>query len=134
MPSARSSSSAAKASPSPSRTRRPAPAPRRVPLRDSVVRVRWERVGRIALLVVLAAVIALYAEHALSYLSTHRENARQQAIVERLTRQNHALEAQKRSLTDPAAIVRRARTLGMIRPGEQPYDITTRPGSRASGR
>jgi len=88
------------------------------------VRLRWERLGRIALLVVLVAVVGLYAEHALSYLSTRAQNGRQQALVEQLTRQNRALESQKRSLSDPGTIVQRARALGMTRPGEQPFDIT----------
>lgn len=98
--------------------------PRRVPLRNPIVRVRWERLGRIALLVVLVAVVGLYAEHAISYLSARSQNARQQAIVDRYTRANRALEAQTRSLNQPDTIVRLARGLGMIRSGEQPFDIT----------
>jgi hypothetical protein len=100
---ARSASAPARAAP------RPAPRPRRVPLRSSVVRVRWERVGRIVLLVVLMAVMGLYAERALSYVST---------------REHHALQSQRRSLSDPATIARRARARGMTRPGEQSYVIT----------
>ena len=103
---------------------RPRPAPRRVPLRNPIVRLRWERLGRIALLVVLAAVVGLYVEHTTSYLSARAQNAHQQAVVDRYTRQNRALEAQKKSLGEPATIVRLARGLGMIRSGEQPFDIT----------
>ena len=124
MPSARSAQTASRRSAQPRTTRRPASQPRRVALRSPGVRVRWERVGRIALLVVLAVVIGLYAEHALSYLSTRSQAGRQQAIVNQLTRQNRALAAQQRSLNDPATIVREARSLGMVRPGEQSYAIT----------
>lgn len=132
MPSARSSTAAARRQSQPSERpqspRRSAPRPRRVPLRSSVVRVRWERVGRIALLVVLAAVVGLYAEHALSYLHTHAQASSENAIVQSLQRQNRALEARKESLDDPATIIRKARALGMTRPGEQPYAITGQAG------
>jgi cell division protein FtsB len=100
-----------------------APRPRRVPLRSAAIRVRWERVGRVALLVVLVAVVAVYAEHAVSYFSARGQNARQQAIVRSLERRHAQLEARKRALESPTEIVRRARQLGMTRTGEQPYAI-----------
>ena len=128
MSSARSATASPRRQTPPRTAAAPAPRPRRVPLRSSVVRVRWERVGRVALLVVLVAVIGLYAEHTLSYLSTHAQAARQQAIVNRLTRQNRALAAQRTALSNPATIVQDARELGMVRPGEQPYAITGKPG------
>jgi len=123
MPASRSATSAAAR-----RQTRSRPRPRRVALRSSVVRVRWERMGRIALLVVLAAVVGLYAEHALSYLSTRAQNEREHAIVTRLARQHQALEARRASLNDPRTIVRLARGLGMTRSGEQPYAMTGHPG------
>ena len=103
---------------------RPPARPRRVPLRSSVVRVRWERLGRIALLVVLAAVVGLYAERALSYVSTREQASRARAVYVQTARTHRALESQRRSLSSPATIVRQARALGMTRPGEQPYVIT----------
>jgi cell division protein FtsB len=102
----------------------PSPRPRNVPGRSAAIRVRWERLGRVALLVVLAAVVALYAEHAASYLSTRAQNARQQAIVQSLERRHAQLVARERTLNNPTTIVRRARQLGMTRTGEQPYAIT----------
>jgi cell division protein FtsB len=95
-----------------------------VALRAPKLRVRWERVGRFALLFVLAVVVGLYVEHTLSYFSTHAEAGQQQAIVDRLAHQNALLARQEKSLNDPATIVRDARALGMVRPGEQPYVIT----------
>ena len=136
MPSARSAHAHAAASDSPRSPRaarsagaparpapRPAPRPRRVPLRSSVVRVRWERVGRIALLVVLVAVVGLYAERALSYVSTREQASRARAVYVQTAREHHALESQRRSLGSPATIERQARALGMTRSGEQPYAI-----------
>ena len=102
--------------------------PRRVPLRAAGVRVRWERVGRIALLIVLLAVLGVYAEHALAYVSTREQASHARASYVRLAREHRALAQQARTLEDPATIVRRARQLGMTRAGEQPYAITGQPG------
>jgi cell division protein FtsB len=105
-------------------TGRPAPRPRHVPLRSAAIRVRWERLGRVALLVVLGAVLALYAEHAVSWLSTRSANVRQNDIVRSLEIRHAQLERSERTLNDPTTIIRRARQLGMTRAGEQPYAIT----------
>jgi cell division protein FtsB len=87
-------------------------------------RIRWDRVGRIALLLVLFVVIGLYVQHALSYLAVRSQAAQQQAIAKLLSKQNAQLAAEQRSLNDPATILRDARALGMVRLGEHPYVIT----------
>ncbi len=79
--------------------------------------------GRIGLLIVFAVVVGLYAEHTLSYLSTRAQADQQQAIVQSLTRQNAQLRREQKSLNNPATIIRDARALGMVRPGERPYVI-----------
>jgi cell division protein FtsB len=76
------------------------------------------------LLVVLAVVMGLYVQHALAYLAVRGQASQQQAIVHRLTRENAALTRAEQSLNDPATIVRDARALGMVRPGEHPYAVT----------
>jgi cell division protein FtsB len=92
-----------------------------------VGRIRWDRVARIALLLVFAAVFAVWCQDALSWWSVHQQADRQAAIVRRLERANAALQAQQRSLNDPATIVREARALGMVRSGEHPYVVTGLP-------
>jgi cell division protein FtsB len=92
------------------------------------MRVRWDRAGRVGLLVVLTVVVGLYVQHTLSYLSVSSQASKQQAIVDQLARQNRHLAAQQRSLNDPSTIVRDARALGMVRPGERAYVITGHSG------
>ena len=86
--------------------------------------MRWDRAGRVGLLIVLAVVVGLYAQHTIAYFSTSAQASHEQAIVNQLVRQNAALASQERSLSNPATIVRDARELGMVRPNERPYVIT----------
>jgi cell division protein FtsB len=93
-----------------------------------MARVRWERVGRVALLLVLFVVAGLYVQHALSYLSVRSQSQGQQAIVRNLQRDNARLLREQLALRDPATIALDARQLGMVRPGERPYVVTGLPG------
>jgi cell division protein FtsB len=90
--------------------------------------VRWDRIGRVALLIVLGVVGLLYIEHAVAYLSARARFDAQGAIVRVLDRDNAALVAQQRLLRDPATIVLDARKLGMVKPGERAYVISGHPG------
>jgi cell division protein FtsB len=112
--------------------RQPTPAPRRRPRlinRPPRLRVRWERVGRVGLLVVLAVVVGLYVEHTLSYFATRGQADQQQAIVTRLAHENAQLAREARSLNDASTIVSQARALGMVRPNERPYVIRGAPSN-----
>ena len=109
------------------RARAQAARPRGITLRAPHLRVRWERLGRVALLVVLAVVIGLYADHAISFFTARAQTNRQRAIVTQLKRQNAYFEQRQRSLNDLSAILAQARRLGMVRPGEQPYTISGHP-------
>lgn len=86
-------------------------------------RVRWDRVGRVALLVTLAICVGLYIEPALSIFTTWRAEHQQAAIVHRLLHSNAALERQVHSLGQPATIAAHARALGMVQAGEKSYVV-----------
>ena len=90
--------------------------------------MRWDRAGRVSLLVVLAVVLGLYVQHALSYLSTRAQADRALATVHQLARDNRALEREQLALQQPATIIGDARALGMVKAGERSYVITGRPG------
>jgi cell division protein FtsB len=95
--------------------------------RSPWARVRWDRVGRTGLLVVLAVVAGLYLQHAIEYFTTRSQASHQQANVQRLARSNAQLRAQQRALNDPATIKRDARVLGMVKAGERPYAVIGQP-------
>jgi cell division protein FtsB len=113
------------------RTPRTASAPRRAPRTTRPTsRVRWDRIARCALLVVLLGVLFLYIGPARTYLSTyhHAQAARAQVAV--LERQNHVLKAERRALHSPLAVERAARRLGMIKAGERPFVVHGLPSAR----
>jgi cell division protein FtsB len=128
MPSPRSASARSRTQASPRPGSR-ATAPRRVsgPRRLTPARVRWERVGRVALVIVLLVVAGLYVQHALAYWSAHNQAASDAAVVRNLKADNARLAQQQRALRDPSTIVLDARRLGMVRPGERPYVVTGLP-------
>ncbi len=101
--------------------------PRRVAVQRLRNRVRWDRVGRVGLLVVLCVVAGLYVQQGLAYLSVRTQASHQRAIVQQLKASNASLRAQQRSLNNPATILRDARALGMVRVGEHPYEVTGLP-------
>jgi cell division protein FtsB len=105
---------------------------RRKARRGPWARVRWDRLGRTALLIVLVVVAGLYIQHTVEYFSTRASANAQRAIVHRLAHQNATLRAQRRALQQPGTIQRYARTLGMVKPGERPYVILGLPSSADS--
>ena len=90
-------------------------------------RVRWDRIGRVGLLIVLCVVAGLYVQRGMAYLAVRSQANQQKAIVQQLTRANASLRAQQRSLNSSATIMRDARALGMVRVGEHPYEVTGLP-------
>jgi cell division protein FtsB len=103
--------------PAGSRTRTPARAP------GPRARVRWDRLGRLAMLFVLAVLLYLYISPVRSLIGAVAESGRRQADVAALTRANRQLRAQRDALGTPAALERDARSLGLVRPGEKAYVI-----------
>jgi cell division protein FtsB len=97
---------------------RPVPAPRR-----SASGIRWDRVGRVGLLIVLVMILGLYVGPARSYFATRSQAAQKRQVVERLKHENGRLKARTRALKDPASLEREARRMGMVRPGERSYVV-----------
>lgn len=89
-------------------------------------RIRWDRVGRWALLAVLALVVYLYVGPTRAYIGAHREAAEKRSVVAKLERRNARLRAEKRRLQSRDALEREARGLGMVRAGERAYVVEIR--------
>jgi cell division protein FtsB len=85
--------------------------------------IRWDRVGRVALLLVLVGVMVLYVKPLHSYWSTLKESKSRAAEVQQLEREHATLRARRDELKDPVALEREARKLGMVRPGERAYAV-----------
>jgi hypothetical protein len=93
----------------------------------TIARLRWDRVGRIGLLLVLAAVAGLYVTHTIAFLKTKAQADAQLSIVHALIRANTRLEREQQALSSSAVIAAKARRLGMVRLGEHPYVVTGLP-------
>lgn len=66
--------------------------------------------------------IGVGAFHALT--STHSQELQERTLVDSLARQNRELMRQKAALSQPATIMRDARSLGMVRSGERSFAVT----------
>ncbi|HUN78541.1 MAG TPA: septum formation initiator family protein [Solirubrobacteraceae bacterium] len=95
--------------------------------RAAAARVRWNRLGRLAMVCVLGALLYLYIGAGLNLLSSWREARQDSAQVEVLERQHRTLEAQHATLLSPGTIDAEARALGMVKPGEQFFVVTGLP-------
>ena len=89
--------------------------------------MRWDRVGRVGLLVVLCVVAGLYVQQGLAYLTARKQAGQQRAIVQQLKASNASLRAQQRSLNNPATILHDTRALSMVQVGEHPYEVVSLP-------
>ncbi len=108
--------------PGPGRDRRAGPAGR-----IAVGRVRWDRLGRIAMLFVLLALVFLYLSTGLRMLSTWRQSHRTSSKVASMEREHRRLVEQHNRLSSQSTLEKEARQLGMMRPGEQPYVVSNLP-------
>ncbi len=93
----------------------------------AALRVRWDRVGRTALLLLLLLVALAYIGPARSLLSTWRDSNAKQAQLQQLQREQDELVRRARALRDPRTVQEEARRLGMVKPGERSYVVSRLP-------
>ena len=89
--------------------------------------IRWDRVGRVALLCVLVGLAFLYIKPASSYFAARGQARTHDAEVRALVRERNELLARRRALGRPAVLERAARRLGYVRPGERSYIVRDLP-------
>jgi len=108
------------------RRRPPAAAPRVARDRSRRRRgatIRWDRVGRFALVGVLGVILLLYVSPISNWVSQSRTAERHRAELRMLERENAVLAERSRALSSPEAVEREARRLGMVRRGERPIVV-----------
>jgi cell division protein FtsB len=89
--------------------------------------IRWDRVGRFALLTTLVVILLLYISPAKHWIQQSRTAGAQNAELRDLADENKELKRRVRALRDPGALEREARRLGMVRQGERAYVIENLP-------
>jgi cell division protein FtsB len=95
--------------------------------RSSLEGVRWDRLGRVALLFVLAALVYLYVSAGVHMFSKWSQDRHASGTVAALKREHALLLSQHEDLARQATLEAEARQLGMVKPGEQPYVVTGLP-------
>jgi cell division protein FtsB len=110
--------------------RRSAAKPRRRPVarrkpaaRRGASRVNWDRVGRVALTLVLAAVLYSYLNPAIDFVKTYTATTAAKAELHELQDENTRLHNRIQSADDPIVIDRMARAQGMVAEGETPVVV-----------
>jgi cell division protein FtsB len=89
--------------------------------------IRWDRVGRVALLATLVVIVLSYLSPARQWIRQSGTAGRQKQELSDLGSQNRKLKQRLRALRDPGALEREARRLGMVRVGERAYVIENLP-------
>jgi cell division protein FtsB len=90
-------------------------------------RIRWDRVGRVALLCVAALVVYLYIGPTSAWISTYKESKQRKSELAALKRENESLIRRRDDLRDPEKLELEARTLGMVRGAEKAYVVSGLP-------
>ena len=98
-------------------------AARPAPRRRRRTRVNWDRLGRVVLVLVLFAVLASYLNPVVNFVHAWRASKSSKQELSRLARENAALRTRADEDSSDAVMVREARKLGMVRPGERAYVI-----------
>jgi cell division protein FtsB len=110
------------------RRRRTSAAPRRRPRarvqrRVGPSRIRWDRVGRIALVLVLFGVMVSYLNPMVNLLQAWQGSKSSSQELAQLKQEKVDLTKQLREASSPASLEREARRLGMVKPGEHAYVV-----------
>jgi cell division protein FtsB len=84
-------------------------------------RIRWDRFGRIVLVLVLFIVIASYVGPSLHVFQSWRESKSAEARLAVLKDENAALSRKAKMLQSDAAVMAEARKLGLVGASEQAY-------------
>jgi cell division protein FtsB len=94
-----------------------------------VARVRWDRLGRVAMLCLLVALAYLYLSAGIRIFSTWHQARSDSAQLTTLEREHTVLQHQHEALGRRGTVEEEARRLGMMHAGEQPYVLSNLPNN-----
>ena len=97
------------------------PAPRRGARNPS--RIRWDKLGRVALVLVLLAIFASYVNPLVNFVDAWQDSRTERGQLQKLKDQNADLRSKAAALNGPGAAEREARRLGMVFAGERSYVV-----------
>lgn len=97
------------------------PAARRPGARRSPSRIKWDRVGRIALVLVLFAVAYSYLNPAINLFQTYKSTTAAKAEFHQLLQENKRLHRAIQSSDAPPVVAAAARKQGMVAEGEKSF-------------
>jgi hypothetical protein len=103
--------------------RRPAPRKARPAARSGPSRIKWDRVGRVALTLVLVAVLYSYLGPSFDFVKTYTGTTAAKAELHELLKENRRLHNRIQSADDPLVVEHEARAQGMVAEGETPVVI-----------
>jgi hypothetical protein len=92
-------------------------------------RVRWDRLGRVAMLGVLAVLAYLYLSAGIHLVSTYHQAHGARAKVAVMEREHTTLQRQREALSRPGAVEAQARKLGMRKQDELPFIVGNLPNN-----
>jgi hypothetical protein len=107
--------------------RRPA-ARRRPGARSGASRVNWDRVGRIALTLVLAAVLYSYLNPAIDFVKTYTATTATKVRFHEALKENKRLHWEVQHSDDPVVLDEKARGQGLVGSGDTPVVVRGLPG------
>jgi cell division protein FtsB len=99
------------------------PAARRPGARRGPSRIHWDRVGRVALTLVLFAVLYSYLNPVIDFVKTYTATTAAKARLHEAQDENTRLHWRVQHADDPVVISAKARAQGMVAPGEKPIVV-----------
>ena len=91
--------------------------------------MRWDRLGRLAMLCVLAALLYLYLSAGIHMLSTWKQARRASATVVSMEHEHSSLARQHEALGRQGTVEAEARRLNMEKTGERQFIVTGLPSN-----
>ncbi|HET9120020.1 MAG TPA: septum formation initiator family protein [Solirubrobacterales bacterium] len=96
---------------------------RRVRRKSGPSRIRWDKLGRIVLVLVLFFVLVSYLNPLVNLMQAWQGSKSSNEQLAQLKQERTQLREQLRDVSSPAALEREARRLGMVKPGEHAYIV-----------